>query len=181
MTTDQSMMLGVPAGPEPVSARSLAEAPPADPKPKRKREIRGNIKTSIDGEEYRVEMRESGITVRRCRKQHVDTKTMREIVDFVTGQGRLPLTLVEQQEKELAEFIECNPTDAALWPDPMKEFQEEQSQLGDLLECCIEFIAAQRMKVNDARFQGRYELAASALREQVNILAPGAVDAIVKG
>lgn len=183
--TNQSMMLGVPAGVEPVSERSLAEAPPAPvetPKPKRKREVAGRFAVDVDGEKYRIEMRDSGLTVRRDGKHHVDTKTMREVVDFVTGQGRLALdALVEQQEKDVIEFIESNPTDAALWPNPIKEFQEEQSQLETLLECCIEFIAAQTMKVNDPKFEGRYRLAASALLEQVDALAPGKVDEVLKG
>ena len=32
--------------------------------------------------------------------------------------------LLARQEKELAEFIKDNPTDAALWPDPFEMFEE---------------------------------------------------------
>lgn len=157
MTTPQTMMLGVPAGVEPVSDRSLADAPPVatEPtKPKRKREIRGNILTDVDGEKYRVEMRESGVTVRRPGKHHVDTKPMREVVDFVTGQMRLPL------ESDGTSFL--------------------YGRTKDLVECCIEFIASHMAAQNNPKLAGRYRLAASALREQVDTLAPGKVDEVLK-
>lgn len=159
--SDQSMMLGVPAGTEPVSERSLEEKPPAEVKPKRKREVRGNITTDIDGESYRVEMREAGLTVRRTGKHHVDTKTMREVVDFVTGQGRLPFVEGAPESNAVVNFADAINT--------------------ALLECCIEFIAAHTMSLNNPKFRGRYELAAGALREQVNVLAPGRVDEILGG
>lgn len=151
--TNQSMMLGVPAGAEPVSDRSIATPPAAEPKPKRKREIRGVVKTSIDGEDYKVEMRETGITVRRCNKHHVDVKPLREIVDFVIGQERLPFAEVDRLVRDAA-------TD-------------------DLLESCIEFIALQIAESNNpGKHQGRYQLAASALREQVEILAPWMIEKV---
>lgn len=33
--------------------------------------------------------------------------------------------LLARQERELQEFIKCNPTDAALWPNPFKQYAEE--------------------------------------------------------
>lgn len=204
--TDQSMMLGVPAGAEPVSERSLAEPPPVDPKPKRKREIAGRFSVNIDGEEYRIEMRETGLTVRRSGKHHVDTKPMREVVDFVTGQGRLPfdgdIRIVPGQERDPNEAVHleggdvlsgnCDHADVYFNAEHSNYYCGKchkgmgnhyfavRQSLGSLLECCIEFIAAHTMKVNDAKFQGRYQLAASALREQVDALAPGRVDEVLR-
>ena len=154
---DQSMMLGVPAGTEPVSERSLEEKPPVMEKPKRKRTVSGRVIATIDNEIYKVEMNEAGVTVRRSCKHHVDAKPMREIVDFVTGQERLPLN-------EPCEFLSGDTTGGTA-----------------LLESCIEFIACQMAESNNpGKHQGRYRLAASALREQVETLAKGKIQEVFK-
>lgn len=239
---DQTMMLGVPAGAEPVSERSLEEKPvaPAAEKKKRTRNVRGIVKAEVDNEMYRVEMRQEGVTVRRSGRHHTDTKPMREIVDFVTGQGRLEFressaTRTEpeylQLKEDAAEGLDLSPGNAAAkWAvrtidsldktiatitqgsfDASATMAEEnrllREQLSELkrsvmadvniqlieqasqarasgailLECCIEFIAAHTMQLNEPKYRGRYELAASALRSQVEVLAPGAVEKVIKG
>ncbi len=222
--SDQSMMLGVPAGEEPVSTRSLEEKP-VEVKPKRKREIRGIVKTSVDNEEYRVEMRETGVTVRRCGKHHTDTKPIREIVDFVTGQGRLefdcPALPAMESRMVFEMFISAPPFEysterfsedetIAAWPGNYRDISVQlawaawqeavkhgardgsgtvelplpstgQTPFETLLECCIEFLSAHTMQLNDAKYRGRYELAASALKSQVEVLAPGAVEKVMGG
>lgn len=65
-------------------------AAPEKPKPAKDR-IRGVVKVVVADEDYKVEMRASGITVRRCRKKHVSHKSMQDLVDWVTGQKQLPL------------------------------------------------------------------------------------------
>lgn len=252
------MMLGVPPSAEPTSDRSLAEPPAAEPKPKRKREVRGIIKTDVDGEEYKVEMRESGITVRRCKKHHTDTKTMREIVDFVVGQERLPLDVapvkdfseanrkadedaayrakcaehsepslesgatalpvsrkavtlkasltvctfgmfdareqITHELRRIADMVEQGDTfsesgnmgacDYGSWSisDPWEAIENAKTDpTSDLLESCIEFIALQIAEANNpGKHTGRYRLAASALREQVETLAKGKIDEMVQ-
>ena len=163
---DQSMMLGVPAGTEPVSERSLEEKPPVPEKPKRKRTVSGRIIATIDNEIYKVEMNETGLTVRRSCKHHVDVKPMREIVDFVTGQGRLPLDVPQQ---DFAKANEAAQEDAAF------------RHRSELLECVVEFIACQMAESNNpGKHTGRYRLAASALREQVETLAKGRIQEVLK-
>lgn len=60
-------------------------------KPPTKDRARGVIKINLDGENYTVRMKQSGISVRRAGKRHFDFKWMTDVIDFIIGQERLPL------------------------------------------------------------------------------------------
>lgn len=53
---------------------------------------RGRIHYEFDGEKYRIEMRASGLVVRRSGGRHKNHKPLAEVIDFIMGQERLPLT-----------------------------------------------------------------------------------------
>lgn len=209
MSEPQSMMLGVPAGAEPVSERSLEEKPPVPEKPKRKRTVSGRIIATIDNEIYKVEMSEAGVTVRRSCKHHVDGKPMREVVDFVTGQGRLELEAVRADNgnpSSLVDELKSRADYFAGFEGDLKAIVETMNRLdyphhpeypddseiihrlcemagnrNALLESCIEFIACQMAESNNpGKHTGRYRLADSALKEQVETLAEGKIDEVFK-
>lgn len=87
------------------------------PKPSKER-IRGVVKLCVAGEDYRLEMRESGVSARRVGKKHVSHKSLQQILDFVTEQPQLafepniPGPIGEPADAELLdyaiEFIACN-------------------------------------------------------------------------
>jgi len=118
--------------------------------------IRGLIETGRDGEQLSVEMRDTGVSIVNHSRKTTETKPIPDVIDFIIGQSQLPLAASDPT------YIPETPNEA-------------------LLESCIEFIACQMAESNNpGKHTGRYRLAASALREQVETLAKGKIDEVFK-
>ena len=85
--SDQTMMLDVPPGPEPVS-NPTPEAP-KERKAPRKDRARGIVKTKCGSDDLIVMMRPDKMIVRQPGKRHRNEKPLCEVVDFIVGQGGL--------------------------------------------------------------------------------------------
>lgn len=149
-----------------------APVQPADPveKPKPSKDrIRGIVKLCVAGEDYRLEMRESGLSARRVKKKHVSHKSLQQILDYVTEQPQLPLSTSPSSEY----ILHVPARESQVEIDALRQAAENQTEL---LDYAVEFIACNIAEGNaPGKFTKRLQFAAQAFQAKLEEMTGNAV------